>query len=78
MCIVAMARNASKHATRRSQRTTQRRYFLWNQVNVCSAWNRGTPFLIGLPRCFLVFQTRFGICAQIPRCRSFYLSALAS
>jgi len=33
---------------------------------------------VGLPRCFFVFQTRFGICARIPRCRSFCRSAFAS
>src|SRR4029453_11815785 len=33
---------------------------------------------IGLPRCFFVFQTRFGICARIPRFRSCCRSALAS
>ena len=61
MWIVATARNPSKHAAMRSQRTTTRRYFFWNQAKVRSAWNRGTTFLIGLPRFFLVFQTRFGI-----------------
>ena len=66
MWIVAMARSASKHAARRSQRTTKRRYFFWHQANVRSAWNRGTTFLIGLPRFFLVFQTRLGIWARIP------------
>src|SRR5262245_52070116 len=34
--------------------------FFWNQANVRAAGNRGTVFLIGLPRFFLVFQTRFG------------------
>ncbi len=52
MWIVAIARNASKQAAMRSQRTTKRRYFFWNQAKVRSAWNRGTPFLIGLPRFF--------------------------
>ena len=70
MCIVAMKRNASKHPVRRSQRTTNRRYFFWNHANVRSAWKRGTSFLSGLPRGFLVFQTRLGIWARIPRLRS--------
>src|ERR687888_1087903 len=33
---------------------------------------------MGLPRFFLVFQTRFGICARIPRFRSFSRNAFAS
>jgi hypothetical protein len=73
-----MARNASKHAAMRSHRTTRRRYFVWNQAKVRAAWNRGTVFLMGLPRVFLVFQTRFGICARMPRCRSRCRRACAS
>ena len=37
MWIVAIARNASKQAAMRSQRTTKRRYFFWNQAKVRSA-----------------------------------------
>ena len=48
MGIVAIARNASKHAAMRAQRTTQRRYFFWNQAKVRSASSRGTTFLIGV------------------------------
>ena len=62
----------------RSHRTTKRRYFFWNQAKVRSAWNRGTIFLLGRPRVFFVFQTRFGNCARIPRFRSCCRSALAS
>ena len=78
MWIVAIARNASKQAAMRSQRTTKRRYFFWNQAKVRSAWNRGTTFLIGLPRFFFIFQTRCGIGARIPRFRSCGRSACAS
>jgi hypothetical protein len=73
-----MARNASKHAALRSQRTTKRRYCFWNQAKVRSAWHRGTTFLLGLPRCFFVFQTRFGSCARRPRFRNVCRNALAS
>src|SRR5438445_11114613 len=66
MWIVAIARNASKQAAMRSQRTTSRRYFFWSQAKVRSAWNRGTTFLIGRPRFFLVFQTRSGVCSWDP------------
>src|SRR5919199_1755596 len=76
--MVAIANNASKHAAMRSHRTTKPRYFFWNQANVRSAWKRGTTFLIGLPRFFLVFQTRFGSWARIPRLRSVCRRALAS
>jgi hypothetical protein len=34
----------SKHAARRSQRATKRRYFFWNQANVRSAWKREPLF----------------------------------
>src|SRR5262252_579841 len=76
--IVATARNASKQAARRSHRTTKQRYFFWNQAKVRSAGKRGTTCLIGLPRFFFVFQTRFGICARISCFRSCCRSAFAS
>jgi hypothetical protein len=75
---MAMARNALKQTERRSQRTTSRRYFFWNQANVRSAWNRGTSILSGLPRGVLVFQTRFGNWARMPRWRSCWRRALES
>jgi hypothetical protein len=67
--IVARAHNAANHVASRSQRITKRRYCFCNQVKARSAWNRGTEILIGLPRGFLVFHTRFGICGRIPRWR---------
>src|ERR671914_440023 len=76
--MVAMIRNAAKHAAMRSQRTTNRRYFLWNQAKVRSTWKRGTSCFSGRPRGFLVFQTRLGIWARIPRFRSCRRKALAS
>jgi len=78
MWIVATARNASKQAAMRSQRTTQRRSFVWNHAKVRAAWNRRTTCLLGLPRVCFVFQPRFGNCARLPRFRRCGRSALAS
>jgi hypothetical protein len=44
-----MARNALKQAASRSQRTTKRRYFLWNHAHVRSVWTRGASFFMGAP-----------------------------
>jgi hypothetical protein len=38
-------------------------------------WNRGTFILGGWRRGFLVFQTRFGRCARMPRLRSYWRKA---
>jgi len=52
--------------------------FLLEPGKLRSAWQRGTTFLIHLPRFFLIFQTRFGSCARIPRFRNTCRSPLAS
>src|SRR6476469_6581504 len=41
-------------------------------------FSRGTTCFIGLPRCFLVVQTRFGSWARSPRLRSVCRRTLAS
>ena len=45
--LVALARNAANQATRRSQRTTHRRYGCCHQATARAAWTRGTSTLRG-------------------------------
>ena len=57
---MARAKNAAKQAASRSQRTTKRRYFFWNQAKVRSAWNRGDVLLDGPAPRFLRLPDAFG------------------
>ena len=47
ICIVAIAKKASKQAEIRSHRTTRRRYLRWYQAKQRSCWKRGTEILRG-------------------------------
>ena len=66
ICIVAIAKKASKQEEIRSHRTTRRRYLRWYQAKQRSCWKRGTEILIALPGFFLPFHSRLGSWGLIP------------